>query len=521
MAASSIEKHRGIVLDRREVAERICRGDALFVYRRELINASSWLPYHPGGALAILHFVGRDPTNEIEAYHPEEVLERIRRYSIGRVEVSEEEGWRPLTPPIALGLVQHHDGVKGHWRREGKVRLAQEAALGVSDQEVESQVATLAPADLEPSSSDLDRRKEHARSAAYQDLRKKLEQAGLLKPPGPLAGYGSDLIRYGVLGGLAALFYFRTTGWAGQMASALSLGLFWHQMTFFAHDLGHTGVTGIWWKDRVIGTLIANFIGGLSIGWWCDNHNIHHLVPNHPEHDPDIQHIPFFAISEHFFGNLWSTYYKRVMAFDGFSKAMISLQHKIYYLVLSLARFNLYANSYIYLLGPKPRRNQLWRLEVIGVAFYWLYFGMILRSQATWGMRLAYLLISHVAASPVHIQIVLSHFACSTEDLGPEESFPSRQLRTTMDVVCSPDVEFIHGGLHLQVTHHLFPRMPRHNLRQASLLVKQYCKEQDLTYREHGWLDGNRKVLTVLADVAKQIELLKQVADAEIEEKMQ
>jgi delta8-fatty-acid desaturase len=32
--------------------------------------------------------------------------------------------------------------------------------------------------------------------------------------------------------------------------------------------------------------------------------------------------------------------------------------------------------------------------------------------------------------------------------------------------------------------------MPRHNLRKASLLVKEYCNEQDIKYIEHGWLDG-------------------------------
>jgi delta8-fatty-acid desaturase len=103
-----------------------------------------------------------------------------------------------------------------------------------------------------------------------------------------------------------------------------------------------------------------------------------------------------------------------------------------------------------------------------------------------------------------------------------------------MDVVCSEDIEFVHGGLHLQVTHHLFPRMPRHNLRQASLLVKEYCNEQDIKYIEHGWLDGyvyssrawamltrrNRKVLGVLEDVANQLQFLKTVADAEIVEKL-
>lgn len=96
--------------------------------------------------------------------------------------------------------------------------------------------------------------------------------------------------------------------------------------TVVAHDAGHTGITGDNVSDRIIGTLVADWIGGLSLSWWKDNHNIHHLVTNHPEHDPDIQHIPFFAISTKFFSSLWSTYYKRVMAFDGFSRAMIGLQ---------------------------------------------------------------------------------------------------------------------------------------------------------------------------------------------------
>ncbi len=59
-----------------------------------------------------------------------------------------------------------------------------------------------------------------------------------------------------------------------------------------------------------------------------------------------------------------------------------------------------------------------------------------------------------------------------------------------MDVACSPEIEFIHGGLHLQVTHHLFPRLPRHNLREASLLVKQYCREQEIVYQDTSFIEG-------------------------------
>lgn len=106
----------------------------------------------------------------------------------------------------------------------------------------------------------------------------------------------------------------------------------------------------------------------------------------------------------------------------------------------------------------------------------------------------------------------------STADLGPTESFPHRQMRTTTDVICSDSISFIHGGLHLQVTHHLFPRLPRHNLRQASELVKEFAKEQGLVYAEFGFVDGNKEVLGVLRGVAEQVKLIGTVAEAEAKE---
>ena len=87
-----------------------------------------------------------------------------------------------------------------------------------------------------------------------------------------------------------------------------------------------------------------------------------------------------------------------------------------------------------------------------------------------------------------------------------------------MDVVCSPSIEFIHGGLHLQVTHHLFPRLPRHNLREASLIVKEFAKEQGLEYAEFGFVEGNGDVLGVLRSVSDQMKIMGMVADAEIQE---
>lgn len=117
------------------------------------------------------------------------------------------------------------------------------------------------------------------------------------------------------------------------------------------------------------------------------------------------------------------------------------------------------------------------------------------------------------------LQIVLSHFSMSTEDLGPNESFAHRQLRTTCDVVCPPSLAFIHGGLQLQITHHLFPRLPRHNLAKASALVKQFAKDEGLVYHEFGgFVDGNKHVVGVLRGVAEQVRLMAKVAEVEVKE---
>jgi delta8-fatty-acid desaturase len=113
------------------------------------------------------------------------------------------------------------------------------------------------------------------------------------------------------------------------------------------------------------------------------------------------------------------------------------------------------------------------------------------------------------------LQIVLSHFAQSTEDLGPYESFAHRQLRTTMDVDCPEWLDFFHGGLHMQISHHLFPRIPRHRLREVSVRVRAFAaRHADKGCRFDSWefVEGNRKVLSVLEHVARQVGVLVAVA---------
>lgn len=128
--------------------------------------------------------------------------------------------------------------------------------------------------------------------------------------------------------------------------------------------------------------------------------------------DPDIEHMPFFAISPAFLESLWSSYYKRVLRLDQFSKIVLSMQHRLFYVIMAFARFNLYANSYSFLyqkaFDTKRARggNWAWRLEVAGIIFFWTWFGSVLYGCGSWQKAVAYLLVSHIVTSPLHVQVI-------------------------------------------------------------------------------------------------------------------
>ena len=98
--------------------------------------------------------------------------------------------------------------------------------------------------------------------------------------------YARECIRYLFLASLAFYFFYGANQSWHYYLSAVFLGAFWHQLTFTAHDAGHLAITHSYRIDSLIGILIANVLGGISIGWWKHHHNIHHIVTNAPEHDP-------------------------------------------------------------------------------------------------------------------------------------------------------------------------------------------------------------------------------------------
>ncbi|KAK0724786.1 desaturase-like protein [Lasiosphaeris hirsuta] len=541
------------VLSVREVEALIAEGRAVIIVDQHVLKVDAWLKYHPGGDKAIMHMVGRDATDEVNVLHSAEARRMMDRYRIGRV----EGRWRNFLPPIQGGTFRANNpdskrdeeeaavlaqligdlppsshassrapspvfdaadaGSAVRHRGQSGVRGSSSASSISSVEELEAPLDGMAHLDvltMKEIKLDLDRypplddETQDAIVQKYRLLGERIKAEGLFECN--YSAYAIEGTRYAILFGLMVFFLHK--GW--YTVSAVFLGCFWHQLVFTAHDAGHMGITHSFHGDTVIGIIIADFLGGLSIGWWKRNHNVHHIVTNSPEHDPDIEHMPFFAISHRFLGSLRSTYYDRIMHYDVFAKALVSVQHHMYFFILLFGRFNLYRLSWEYLiLGLGPKKGPAWwhrHLEIAGNLFFWAWFGygVLYRSiDGNWN-RFVFVMVSHMVTAPLHGQITLSHFAMSTADLGVDESFPQKMLRTTMDVDCPPWLDFFHGGLQFQAIHHLYPRIPRHNLRRTQKLVQEFCDDVGIPYALYGFVDGNKEVIGRLAEVARQAAIL-------------
>ncbi|KAK4246348.1 fatty acid delta-6 desaturase [Corynascus novoguineensis] len=553
------------VLSRREIEAQIAEGKHIFILDQYVIKADAWRKYHPGGEKAIMHMVGRDATDEVVSLHSLEARRMMDKYRIGRV----EGRWKNFIPPIQGGKFrprvgdgeeeqeEEHDSSLTHQVRQDATPSSSSSS-GASSRSpsptfdsneaapksgIRNRKPGLARSDSTTSLSSVDDDKTathtpvdgmaHLDALTRKEIKLDLAKYPSLEPATQDAivekyrllhdrikaeglydcnywAYAIEVSRYTLLFGLMLV----CLQWKWYLASAFFCGCFWHQLVFTAHDAGHMGITHNFQVDTVIGIFIADFLGGLSIGWWKHNHNVHHIVTNSPEHDPDIEHLPFLAISHRFLASLRSTYYEHIMHYDAVAKVMISLQHRLYYVIMLFGRFNLYRLSWLHLLAGKgPRKGPAaWHrwLEIAGQVFFWSWYGygIVYRCIDTNWDRFLFVLVSHWVTTPVHVQITLSHFAMSTADLGVAESFPQKMLRTTMDVDCPSWLDFFHGGLQFQAIHHLFPRVPRHNLRRTQKLVQEFCDDVGIPYALYGFVDGNKQVIGRLTDVARQASIL-------------
>jgi delta8-fatty-acid desaturase len=422
-----------------EVASHCRESDAWLVIDGRVYNVSKWLTAHPGGAQTILNVAGRDCTDVFHVFH-----------NVGA---------------LAARLAAFQIGVV----------------------------------------------RDYAETPLRSDLRRaerEMEAAGIMRTSyryyAGLALWLAALLTAAMCA-LASVNEAGATNWPALFAAATLLGVFWQQIAFLGHDFGHNSVFHDRGRDW-LGSLLVTALFGVSGQWWKRNHNVHHVSTNSVENDPDIQHLPVLAVSERFFNSVYSTYYRVKLAFNPVAQLLVSYQHRLYHLIMALARYNLYAQSLILVLNPRaPVRRRA--AECAALAAFWTWFTLALTTwvPSHWA-RLAFVLVSHAVAGITHVQITLSHFAqpaYSGRGYNDPDFFFRMQLATSLDIVCPPFLDFVHGGLQFQVAHHVFPRVPRHALRNVTeRFLKPLAVKHGVSYHACGFLEANRRVLAQLRRAA-------------------
>tara|TARA_B100000945_G_C20419352_1_gene616921 strand:+ start:418 stop:1800 length:1383 start_codon:yes stop_codon:yes gene_type:complete len=276
-----------------------------------------------------------------------------------------------------------------------------------------------------------------------------------------------------------------------RLVGGFLLGIFWQQLSGIGHDLGHSSITHNFRKDHIIGSLLISVLG-LSIGWWKIDHNNHHVNTNSIENDPNIQHLPLLATSINILNGFYDKYHKKNVVIYESTKKIISHQHLFVYPLIIFGRFNLYFQQLLFMYSKYDKHNFL-KTEAYGFFIFVFWYILIAYSQPNIFLTLSWILISHITSGLLHIQIVISHWAMEKYMMNShDDDWYMKQLKTTLNIKTEPSyLDFIHVGLQFQIEHHMYPRIPRHNLRKVRNMVQRICEKFNLNYVELSFLNAN------------------------------
>jgi fatty acid desaturase len=285
-----------------------------------------------------------------------------------------------------------------------------------------------------------------------------------------------------------ALFVYVGNSWAALAVAAL-LGVMFTQLGFIGHDAGHNQVFGARRRNRLLGFIVGNTLIGLSFGWWVPKHNAHHAHPNEMGRDPDIGEgsaLPSSDVPGEGPGPVasWLARWQAPLFFP-----------------LMLLR-----SSGMHVLGIQRLARKRDRASAVEASLLLLHAALYL-TVVFWVLSpvraLAFILVQQAVFSVyLGISFAPNHKAMPIIESTTAAGFARRQVTTARNVSGGRLTTFMLGGLNYQIEHHLFPSMPRPNLRRVQGLVREFCAATDLGYSEESFVESFRQITRHLSDTA-------------------
>jgi fatty acid desaturase len=335
------------------------------------------------------------------------------------------------------------------------------------------------------------------RWSEYTQLSRQIKQAGLLdrRRGWYAARIGLNLAL--LAAGGAAFVALGDSWW--QLLTAAYLAVVFTQLAFVGHDAGHRQISRSRRANDLVGLVHANLLVGISFGWWVPKHNAHHTNPNHEELDPDISFTALAFTAD------------QASAKHGLIRLLARYQGWLFFPLLLLEAAHLHLASAKAVLRGSGRATAVEGLlllaQVAGylTALLWVLsplqaVAFVLVHQGLFGLYLG------CAFAPNHKGMPILTDADQLD-------FLRRQVLTSRNVAGSRQVDFVLGGLNYQIEHHLFPNMPRPNLRHAQPLVRAFCRQHGLPYTEASLFGSYAEALRHLHTVGAPLPPAQPVGD--------
>lgn len=310
----------------------------------------------------------------------------------------------------------------------------------------------------------------HVRSRnEYAELKRLLQRKGLFeKTP---AYYAIRLILIlGLLAfGLSALAIIRHNIWFVLLDAAL-LAFASAQLSFMVHDACHRQICSTPARNDLLALIFSNLLLGVSRKWWMHSHNQHHANPNQVGVDPDVE-IPVLA---------FTTEQAENRGF--FPRLVMRYQAYLFTPILFLEAWNLTFQSVRFFARGESAN---WRTEMLLVACHYV-FCCVLAFSLLPPISAMLFLVAHRALFGAYLGMTFATNHTGMPMLREDEQmdFLRRQLLTARNLKAHRVTDFLFGALSCQIEHHLFPNVPRKNLRKVATVVKAYCVERGLPYYE-------------------------------------
>ncbi|WP_307849719.1 fatty acid desaturase family protein [Qaidamihabitans albus] len=318
----------------------------------------------------------------------------------------------------------------------------------------------------------------------YAELSRRIRGAGLLDRRYRYYAMKITGNIVALAGAWVAFAYIGDSWW--QLFVAAFLAIVFAQLAFIGHDAGHKQIFRTRKPNDAIGTGHGGLVG-MSYGWWISGHNRHHANPNHEDDDPDLD-IPALAFTS------GQARLKR-----GFLRWMAKHQAWLFFPLLTLEGLNLHVSGVRALLRKEIKSRRLETALLLG--HFALYLGAVFLVLSP-GLAVVFIVV-HQGLWGIYMgsSFAPNHKGMPTMTDEDSLDFLRKQVLTSRNVRGGRVVDFVLGGLNYQIEHHLFPNMPRPNLRHAQPIVRQFCADRGIPYSQCGLFRSYGYVLRHLHDM--------------------